>query len=299
MASHSVDPEFLWRGLQCIPRSTSSPLKRRIQEPFKAAFPPEPTAPVSWQAVARWTNSQEANRKQTMTSDSSDGTKNVGKNALLHGLYAKDVLLPWDSKEDFLKLHEDLKAEFFPDGRAEEEAVLDLAFLHWHKRTIYRVWQSAVLKDPFTEDIIQTKSKSWSDIRKRLRAAATSERTLRGAIENNQSSLLDGLQTGGEKIATTSDAEEIKVILAQTEAILKLVTEKSMPLVKALDQRPDAEQALDRAYAPESLEKVMRLDAAIDVRIGKVLARLVGLKEFKRTPAGGAGRRALEAPRAA
>ena len=171
-----------------------------------------------------------------MTSDSSDGTKNVGKNALLHGLYARDVLLPWDSKEDFLKLHEDLKAEFFPDGRAEEEAVLDLAFLHWHKRTIYRLWQSAVLKDPFTEDIIQTESKSWSDIRKRLRAAATSERTLRGAIENNQSSLLDGLQTVGEKIATTSDAEEIKVILAQTEAILKLVTERSMPLVKAMDQ---------------------------------------------------------------
>ena len=234
-----------------------------------------------------------------MTSDSSDGTKNVGKNALLHGLYARDVLLPWDSKEDFLKLHEDLKAEFFPDGRAEEEAVLDLAFLHWHKRTIYRLWQSAVLKDPFTEDINQTESKSWSDIRKRLRAAATSKRTLRGAIENNQSSLLDGLQTVGEKIATTSDTVEIKVILAQTEAILKIVTERSMPLVKAMDQRPDAEQALDRAYAPESLEKVMRLDAAIDARIGKVLARLVGLKEFKRTPAGGAGRRALEAPRAA
>ena len=235
-----------------------------------------------------------------MTSDSSDGTKNLGnQNALLHGLYARDVLLPWDSKEDFLKLHEDLKAEFFPDGRAEEEAVLDLAFLHWQKRTIWRLRQSAVLRDPFTEDIIQTKSKAWSDIRKGLRAAATGERTLRGAIENSQSSLLDGLQTVGEKIATTSDAEEIKVILAQTEAILKLVTEKSMPLVKAMDQRPDAEQALDRAYAPESLEKVMRLEAALDARIGKVLARLVGLKEFKRTPAGGAGRRALEAPRAA
>lgn len=41
------------------------------------------------------------------------------------------------------------------------------------------------------------------------------------------------------------------------------------------------------------------IDVRVDARIGKVLARLVGLKEFKRTPAGGAGRRALEAPRAA
>jgi hypothetical protein len=196
-----------------------------------------------------------------MTSDSSDGTKNVGnQNALLHGLYARDVLLPWDSKEDFLKLHEDLKTEFFPDGRAEEEAVLDLAFLHWHKRTIYRLWQSTVLSDPFTEDIRQTEGKSWFEIRKGLRAAATSKRSLRGTIENNLSSLLDGLETVGEKLATTSDAEELKVIYAQTEVMAKLVTERFMPLVKAMDQRPDAEQALDRAYAPESLEKViMRL----------------------------------------
>ena len=71
-------------------------------------------------------------------------------NALVHGLYAKDVLLPWDSKADFEKLHEDLRAEFFPCGRAEEEAVLDLAFAHWDKHTIWRMRQTAVLKDPFT-----------------------------------------------------------------------------------------------------------------------------------------------------
>jgi hypothetical protein len=39
------------------------------------------------------------------------------KNALVHGLYAKDVLLPWDSREEFERLHADLKAEFFPSGQ--------------------------------------------------------------------------------------------------------------------------------------------------------------------------------------
>ena len=58
------------------------------------------------------------------------------RNALVHGLYAKDVLLPWDSKEDFERLHEDLKAEFCPNGRDEEEAVLHLTFLHWDRQTL-------------------------------------------------------------------------------------------------------------------------------------------------------------------
>ena len=114
-----------------------------------------------------------------------DEPQNVSrKNALLHGLYAKDVLLPWDSKDDFLALHRELIDEFFPTGRSEEEAVLDLTFLYWHKRTLWRLWQSAVLRDKFTDDIIQTEAKSWSVIRKRLRAAARDERTLLGTIED-------------------------------------------------------------------------------------------------------------------
>ena len=88
--------------------------------------------------------------------------RSCSRNALVHGLYAKDVLLPWDSKEDFEKLHEDLKAEFSPHGRAEEEAVLDLATLHWQKHTLWRMRQVAVLKDPFTGDILETERKSWS-----------------------------------------------------------------------------------------------------------------------------------------
>ena len=53
-------------------------------------------------------------------------------------------------------------------------------------------------------------------------------------------------------------------------------------------QGPNAEKAFDNVYSPESMEKIVRLEAAIDARIAKVMGRLVALKEFKRTPAGGA-----------
>jgi hypothetical protein len=51
---------------------------------------------------------------------------------------------------------------------------------------------------------------------------------------------------------------------------------------------PNAKQAFDNVYSPENLEKIVRLEAAVDARVYKVLGRLVALKEFKRTPAGGA-----------
>jgi len=212
--------------------------------------------------------------------------KNVTRsNALLHGLYAKDVLMPWDSKEDFLSLHQELIDEFFPNGRAEEEAVLDLAFLHWQKRTLRRLWQSAVLRDKFTDDIIQTQAQSWSEIRKRLRAAARDERTLLGTIEDTVTTGVSEVQRLGMKIAKNS-GPQVKDLAPRMDALLKTLTDSLLPLLNAQRQAPDAEQAFEKAHAPECLEKVMRLEASVDARITKVLSRLVGIKEFKRTPAG-------------
>ena len=59
-----------------------------------------------------------------------------------------------------------------------------------------------------------------------------------------------------------------------------------MPLLEEVRQLPNAEGAFDKNYLPETLEKILRLETAIDARIGKVMARIVALKEFKRTPAG-------------
>lgn len=211
------------------------------------------------------------------------------RNALVHGLYAKDVLLPWDCKEDFEKLHDDLKAEFSPHGRAEEEAVLDLAMLHWQKHTLWRMRQLAVLKDPFTADILETERKSWSGIRKSLRLAAKDQRTLVGALEGGTAQhLLAQLTKLGKQMNATSDTEEFKRVEEKTLAVLRTLNDYALPLVERLRQAPNAEQAFDKAYAVDSLEKVIRLEAAVDARIAKVLARLVGLKEFKRTPAGSA-----------
>jgi hypothetical protein len=214
-------------------------------------------------------------------------------NALVHGLYAKDVLLPWDSREDFEKLHQDLRAEFLPRGRSEEETILDLAFLYWQKRTLWRMRQAAVLKDPFAADIAQTKAKSWSKIRQDLREAANDHRTLLGTVEATHAKMRSQIKRLQKEMDAASDSQEVKLIEEKLKALHNTIGERVLPLIQQLWQVPNAEGAFDNVYSPENLERIVRLEAAVDARISKVLARLVGLKEFKRTPSGGAPATAL------
>jgi hypothetical protein len=107
------------------------------------------------------------NIKQFETKDFSMSSEKAGAtpkkaSSFVHGLYVKDFLLPWDDREEFEALHRALKQEFFPSGQSEEECVLDLAQLYWQKRTLWRLRTAAVLRDPFTNEIVATEKKSWS-----------------------------------------------------------------------------------------------------------------------------------------
>lgn len=219
--------------------------------------------------------------------------KSSNRNALVHGLYAKDVLLPWESRHDFERLHSDLKTEFRPNGRAEEEAVLDLAFLHWRKNSVWRLWQTAVLNDPFTQDIVETGRTSWSGIRKRLRSAAKSERTLFGQIDAQSARILSQMTKLQKQLEETSDSQEIRVIEDKIAALVRALHQHVLPFLQKLQAGPNAEQSFDSANAPERVQRLVQLEAALDARMAKVLARLVGLKEFKRTPAAGTQAAAL------
>ena len=186
--------------------------------------------------------------------------KSPSNNALVHGLYAKDLLLPWDSKEDFERLHNDLNTEFSPRGRAEEEAVLDLALLHWQKRTMWRIRPTAALTDPFTYDIVQTGRKSWSGIRKRLRSAARDHRTLQGMADANHAEMLAQVGRLQKKLEAASSEQETKLIEGKIDAIHRTVGAHVLPLAQALAQVPNAEKAFDKANGPENLERVMHLE---------------------------------------
>jgi hypothetical protein len=203
-----------------------------------------------------------------------------------HGLYAKDMLLPWEDREKFVALHNEVKKEFFPSGASEEECVLDLTQLYWQKRTLWRLRTATVLRDRFTAEIVATGRKSWAGIRQGLREEARGERALVHILETTVVNALSEMARMMRKFAKDPSAEEVKKLTPILNAGVALVRKTFMPLLEEAQQLPNAERAFDQNYLPEALEKIVRLEMSIDVRIGKVMARLVALKEFKRTPAG-------------
>jgi len=68
--------------------------------------------------------------------------------ALKHGAYSQTGLLPGEDPAAFKKLHDDLTAEFFPRGAAEDNIVTDLAHLYWRKQNMatYRLAEQARMR---------------------------------------------------------------------------------------------------------------------------------------------------------
>jgi len=222
-----------------------------------------------------------------MTSSEKKKKEKRSRNALVHGFYSKDFLLPWDDKNEFEELHNGLCAEFNPIGTSEQETVFDLAQAFWSRRTVLRMRQAAVMSDPFTAEVLHKDCNSWADLRKKYRENASARASFQEAAMSTVSDLRREMTRSVKEIAEAAGAEQISDARARMEACVGIVNDSLGPWILSLSKFPTFDKSFDNAYVPETLEKLVRLETALDARIAKILARLVGLKEFKRTAAGG------------
>jgi hypothetical protein len=121
------------------------------------------------------------------------------KKRLAHGLYSKDLLLPWDDSQEFFALHDELKKEFFPCGPSEDHCVLALAQLYWQEQTLWRLRTATAVRHRFTDEIVATERRSWSGIRAGLREKAREEGSLVNTIEASVASAVTKVQRLGKK----------------------------------------------------------------------------------------------------
>jgi hypothetical protein len=205
---------------------------------------------------------------------------------LVHGVYAKDVLLPWDDRHEFAQLHAALKLEFFPVGASEDEAVFDLAHLHWQKRTLWRLRTAAIARDSLTQAILATEGDAWVDKRRELRKLAREERKILKETEKTFIEALANVSETSKKLRNEPQAERQELLIKRFQEAFDLLKKTVLPEFQKIRSLPDVEDAVDKNFDPQELEKFLHLEVIVEARIGKVMARLVAIKEFKRTPAG-------------
>jgi hypothetical protein len=212
------------------------------------------------------------------------------KNALTHGIYGKDLLLPWESREEFEKRLAELQDEFRPNGRMENDIVFDLAHLRLQKDRVHQMAIAAVYADPFVSDLVKTGERSWAGMRDHLECKAKEKRTMSELLnESFLEQTAEAAKTLAELIKTgkltDSATKTSEMRNREANAFRNVAQGFAIPLIEVAKDRPNAEDSLRRAYSPEYLEPIIRLEAMIDARIDKALARLVNIKEYKRLAA--------------
>jgi len=231
------------------------------------------------------------------------GRSRTGPNALVHGLYASDIVMPWESKEDFEQLWRELKQEWLPFGRQEFETVLSLAHMNWLKHRLMRTTQIAFRRDPFLSELQKQGVKTWAEVSNFMEQKATEEDTLQTEVMATVKELKNAVQQAS-KLMNASNPQTLEIYRA-IESVRDSFSKHNGPLYqKAFDKlyrkkpnAPDPNEPgvtlsdvydenpatlIEQAYHPDYLAKLVRLEASIDARIDKILQRLIAMKEYKR-----------------
>ena len=226
------------------------------------------------------------------------GRTPTSKNALVHGLYASDIVLWCKSEEDFACLFRELKVDLMPSGRQEMETVLSIARLNFLKHRLMRTSQMAFRNDHFLAEFEKAGAKTWADVSAVMQQKATMQDTLLTDMRTASQELTTALKNASE--AMTATDKDSQKVWKKVEAVHDIFNKFHKPLYgkifdtlyqknpKVADpndpgafiQRP--ETLVEQAYHPDYLEKLLRLEASIDARIDKLLQRLVTLQEYKR-----------------
>lgn len=179
--------------------------------------------------------------------------QNRSQNAVTNGVYARDTVLPWESPEEFAAFYHSIRCELQPVGPLEEEAVRDIADLHWRKRRLALGALLAFYRDALPPELAE--------------AAKGGVRGLAAFVNSEQG------QAGGSIAATSAQIlSYVKAKMANGES------QPNLPQTAAVERK---QASLDRAYDPAVMATYVKTEAMLDARIAKAMARLVALKDYK------------------
>jgi hypothetical protein len=213
--------------------------------------------------------------------------KAVTKNALTHGVYATDFVLPIESQDDFEALLASFKAEWSPQGASEEQAVIELAHTTWIGWRAARMAQLQFHRAPFGMEVAG--KTSWPDILhhetvelpEHLKSAASNI----DYLLKNFNALLE-VARNRPYSTDTANGKDAQMRNLQLAKEVSDTIERFKEMVHTIDKFVNIATShwsrYDKAYDPEFIEQQLRVMAAVGARTDKILRRLTSLKEYKR-----------------
>ena len=178
-------------------------------------------------------------------------------NALTHGLYARDTVLPWEDPDAFAAHHQAIRHELQPAGPLEESSVREIAELEWRKQRLAMGALLPFYKDPPPAAMIEA---------------------ARGDLGALAAYLADPANPAHRSFLATS-AQALDYIKRQ----LKNSSSPTAEPCAAVDvPGTPTSSSIERAYDAGTMERQLKAEAMIDNRIAKVMSRLIWLKEYKR-----------------
>ena len=202
---------------------------------------------------------------------------NAARGRLISGVYSRDVLLPGENKREFEALHQRLKAEFRPAGESEEEQILTVASLYWRLRRLRLVEKLQIKGDWLAKKLQKLPQTGFAEIRK-----AWPDGTEPHPSDQGLAGLRRSMREASIKIATgrTDDIASARKDLESVGDIFENVLKPSLEMVRASKPGPTAR--MSDVFSFDQIERVARVEAALEARIEKALGRFFVIQEWKR-----------------
>jgi hypothetical protein len=211
--------------------------------------------------------------------------KKSNQNALVHGVYSSDIVLPWERAEDFNELLEGIRLDFKPNGTSEDDIVFEIAVLHWKKRRINRALQLAFLQSSVAAEIEKSGKRSVRGIRHFFKTQRLEEGREEGQFAAAVVSLSEAMTslaklTNSKKPLRRKLGANLRSVISEIEGLRPHIEAGAKPEAGAKTQAE--EKFSDSAHSLDTIAQANEMEERLDALIEKKIKRLIIIREFQR-----------------
>jgi hypothetical protein len=204
-------------------------------------------------------------------------------NALKHGVFSRQTLIPGEDGEVYLELWSALKDEWNPEGATEEDAVVSIARAIWRKRRLQKFLQARLLKNssdinhPSFDVALGLYSFAWAmDVQ--IKRGKQPEKTFADyAPQLLRSGTIAMLQDKYPRAAFATGTEWAAAIVTEINSnLLPRLTDDDPEVIAKEKWRISLESFTNDEFGEE-----LAIDERLEAMIDRAIKRLIQLKAMK------------------